>query len=54
MIMTAFLITLLPAGLLCGGVALLIQSLVKKDTFQYDKEHLWEDSPHTHEDYNLK
>ncbi|MCM3731126.1 hypothetical protein M3196_05535 [Fictibacillus nanhaiensis] len=52
--MTGFLIALLPAGLLCGGVALLIHSFVKKDTYHYDKEHLWEDTPQTSEDYRIK
>ncbi|MCM3718040.1 hypothetical protein [Fictibacillus phosphorivorans] len=52
--MTGFLIALLPAGLLCGGVALLIHSFTKKDTYHYDKEHLWEDTPHTSEDYRMK
>jgi hypothetical protein len=52
--MTGFLIALLPAGLLCGGVALLIHSIVKKDTYHYDKDHLWEDAPQTSEDYRIK
>ncbi|MBY6035085.1 hypothetical protein KUV80_00370 [Fictibacillus nanhaiensis] len=52
--MIGFIVTLLPAGLLCGGVALLIHSFVKKDTYQYDKEHLWEDYPYRSEDYHIK
>jgi hypothetical protein len=52
--MTGFLIALLPAGLLCGGVALLIRSFVKKDTYHYDKDHLWEDAQQTSEDYRIK
>ena len=52
--MTGFLITLLPVGLLCGGVALLIQSLTKKDTHHYDKENLWSDFDIESEDYHMK
>lgn len=52
--MAGFLIALLPAGILCGGVALLIHSFVKKDTYHYDKEQLWEDFNHTSEDFNIK
>ena len=52
--MTGFLITLVPASLLCGGVAMLIQTFVKKDTFQYDQENLWEDTSLTSEDYRIK
>jgi hypothetical protein len=51
---TGFLLTLLPAGLLCGGVALLIRSLTRKDTYHYDKEYLWENYELTSEDYRLK
>ncbi|MDR7074132.1 hypothetical protein [Fictibacillus barbaricus] len=52
--MTGFLITLLPAGLLCGGVALLIHSLTKKDTYHYDKENLWTEFEIDTEDYHMK
>jgi hypothetical protein len=53
-LMAGFIITLIPAGLLCGGVVLLIQSFVKKDTYHYDQENLWEEYPHTLEDFKLK
>ncbi|MET3727392.1 ribosomal silencing factor RsfS [Fictibacillus halophilus] len=52
--MTGFLITLVPASLLCGGVAMLIHTFVKKDSYQYDQENLWEDTSLTSEDYRLK
>lgn len=54
MYMTGFLITLVPASLLCGGVAMLIHTFVKKDSYHYDQENLWEDTSLTSEDYRLK
>jgi hypothetical protein len=52
--MTGFLIAFIPAGILCGGVALLIQTLVKKDTYHYDQDNLWKDFDLKAEDYNIK
>ncbi|MBH0163549.1 hypothetical protein IHV12_01410 [Fictibacillus sp. 7GRE50] len=52
--MIGFLITLVPASLLCGGVAMLIHTFAKKDSYQYDQENLWEDTSLTSEDYRLK
>ncbi|MDN4072500.1 MULTISPECIES: hypothetical protein [Fictibacillus] len=52
--MGSFLIVLVPVFFVCGGAALLISSLVKSDTGQYDIENLWEDREYSSDDYNLK
>ncbi|MFC0187774.1 hypothetical protein ACFFJY_05705 [Fictibacillus aquaticus] len=51
--MGLFIISMLPAFLLCGGVVMLIQSLVEKDTLSYDDVNLWEDHEYSPEDYRL-
>ncbi|MFC7373271.1 hypothetical protein ACFQPF_16650 [Fictibacillus iocasae] len=51
--MGLFMISLLPAFLLCGGVVALLQIFVKKDTFDYDEANLWENYEGSPEDYRL-